>query len=121
MQSQVKNLSMNIIKDLSGLSYTDKQLEFMNEIVPDIGPTSTRSQFNGKSKNLLRFFEQVKEANQEVLKDGIVTEGSKEHKQALLDNLKNKASSFTPPVKHQFTREEIEAERERRKSLQGGK
>ncbi len=71
MEGQVKNLSMNIIKDLSGLSYTDKQLEFMNDIVPQIGKLATRSQFEGRAENLRRFFSQVKKYNEEILAEGI--------------------------------------------------
>jgi len=71
IQSQVKNQSMNIIKTLSGLSYTDKQLEFMNEIVPALGKGAVESEFRGKGKNLLRYFEQLKQNRANLLAQGI--------------------------------------------------
>jgi hypothetical protein len=116
MQSQTRNLSMNVIKDLSGLSYTDKQLEFMNEIIPQIGPTATRSQFNGRAKNLLRFFDAVKDAKQELLDKGfkLDTDTNKEaFKDALLSKMKS--ISVAPKAEHRFTQAEIDAERERRR------
>lgn len=113
MEGQVKNLSMNIIKDLSGLSYTDKQLEFMNDIVPQIGKLATRSQFEGRAENLRRFFSQVKKYNQDILKDGIITEGSEAHKEALLDKMRS-APIGKPSLREHleslnFSKEKIDA------------
>lgn len=116
MQSQTRNLSMNVIKDLSGLSYTDKQLEFMNEIIPQIGPTATRSQFNGRAKNLLRFFEEVESAKEELLEQGfkLDTANNKEvFKEKLLSKMKS--ISIKPEPTRQWSQEEIQAELERRR------
>lgn len=93
LQSQTKNLSMNIIRDLSGLSYTDKQLEFMVDIVPSIGPKAVRSEFDGKSQNLLRFFEASKSAKQELLDKGFKLD-SPQYKDAMLEKMKGIASEI---------------------------
>ena len=71
LQGKIRNLAMNTIKQLSGLSYTDKQLEFMNDLIPQIGPNAVKSEFRGKAKNLLSFYEEIKRARQELLKEGI--------------------------------------------------
>lgn len=76
LQSASEMMSMNVIKQLSGVQYSDKQLEFMKKILPEFGPTSVKSVFDGRVQNLERFFEQTKLARAQVLKDGLVTYSS---------------------------------------------
>ncbi len=127
VQSQTKNLSMNIIRDLSGQSYTDKQLEFMNDIVPQIGPTATRSQFDGKTQNLLRFFTESKAAKQELLNSGYnldTKENEEKFKDAYLIKLReiksnlgssDKSSGLRQHLEQKgFSKDEIDAELKRR-------
>ena len=92
VQGKIKNLAMTTIKQLSGLSYTDKQLEFMNDIVPQVGRGAVESVFKGKSKNLLEFYEQVKKGRQELLKDGIDL-NHPEYEEKMLAKMKGAASS----------------------------
>lgn len=87
-------MSMNIIKQLSGVQYSDKQLEFLKQILPDIGPGATRSQFEGRSKFLMRFFNDIKQSREELLNDNFKL-GSPAYKEQMLQKMQQAA---TPSV-----------------------
>lgn len=79
--------AMTVIKQLSGVQYSDKQLEFLRSILPSIGAGTTKSQFNGRAKNLLRFFDDVKESREQLLKNGYDL-GSPEYEEKMLSSMK---------------------------------
>ncbi len=94
LQGQSNNMAMNVIKQLSGVQYSDKQLEFMNQILPQIGPGAVKSQFEGRSKNLLRFFDIIKKERQDLLKSGVDV-NSAEYKDNLLSKMQTTSSALT--------------------------
>lgn len=96
IQSQSNNLAMNVIKQLSGLSYTDKQLSFLSKILPEVGPTAVRSEFEGRSKNLERFFNTIKQDRETLLQNGIDV-GSPAYKELMLSKMQNAAISVSSP------------------------
>jgi hypothetical protein len=94
LQSTSNMLSMNIIKQLSGVQYSDKQLEFMNQILPQFGPSTVKSEFNGRAENLLRFFDEIKNNRDQLLKSGIPI-GSPEYKDQMLNIMQNAVTKVT--------------------------
>ena len=94
VQGKINYIAMQTIKDLSGLSYTDKQLEFMNRIIPQMGPGHVPSEFKGRAKNLLRFYEMTKQAKKELLDKGISLESNpEEYKDQLLQKMQQLAEN----------------------------
>ena len=83
-QGKAESLSLQIIKQLSGVAYTDSQLEYLKSILPAIGPTTTKSQFEGRSQALFEWFEGIKARRQQLLEEGI-TLGSKEYNEQMKD------------------------------------
>ena len=71
LKGQVKMQAMLTIKSLSGLSYTDKQQEGMEPILPDIGPGTVKSVFDGRIDNLQRLYKGILARRKELLAKGI--------------------------------------------------
>lgn len=120
VSGQSEMMAMNVIKQLSGLSYTDSQLQFLKEIVPKIGPTTTKSTFTGKVNNLMRFYEQIKQDREELLRQGLDV-SDPEFKQKLLEKMQNNAKRFNPEGLRKYlestgkyNKEQIDAEIKRR-------
>jgi hypothetical protein len=67
--SNVLALAMSYIKQLSGVQYSDKQLEFMKKFVPMTEDSPTEAQ--GKMDALSGKLERLKELKQDILKRGI--------------------------------------------------
>lgn len=83
-------LSLQIIKQLSGVQYSDKQLEFMKKILPSIGGDTVKSEFKGRSSNMMRFFKQIKSDREAILREG-VSQGSKEYREKMLQKMQSAA------------------------------
>jgi len=67
-QVQLKNEMFSTIREFSGQSYTDKQLETMvDAIVSETNPAS----FEGKMQGQLKYLQAMTQAKQKLLKDGI--------------------------------------------------
>lgn len=99
LQGASEMMSMNVIKQLSGVQYSDKQLEFMKKILPEFGPTSAKSVFDGRVENLQRFFEQTKKAREEVLAQGFQSSNDPDspYAKALLEKMQQNAISPVDP------------------------
>lgn len=98
LQGAQEMMAMNVIKQLSGVQYSDKQLEFMKKILPEFGPTSVQSVFNGRVENLQRFFEQTKVARDQVLKDGfkVSNDPDSPYAKALMSKIQDSAVTTDP-------------------------
>jgi hypothetical protein len=99
---QVNRMAMDTIKQLSGLAYTDQQLDFMKEFIPSIGPGTTRPTFDGKAKGLVEYYNRVEEAKQRLLDKGIEISKDPDSKygKAMLQELKNikLQTNFSPEI-----------------------
>lgn len=84
--SKTQNLAMTIIKQLSGVQYSDKQLEFLQTIVPQA--KDSPEMFKGKLKGLKEKMGQLQGVNEQLLEQGIKA-GSKEYKQQWLEKAKS--------------------------------
>lgn len=93
LKAGTEMMSMNIIKQLSGVQYSDKQLEFMKTILPSIGPGTVKSEYEGRVKNLSRFYERVKKDRQELLRKGIEI-GSPEYESEMLIRMQKAATEM---------------------------
>lgn len=109
--SRIKMLSMQTIKQMSGLQYTDKQLEFMMEILPSIGPGSVKTVFDGKSENLVRYYNKIGQARQKVIDSGVNfnSDPNSEYGQKLLAELRNNAYSDNQLDTSKMSNEELDA------------
>jgi hypothetical protein len=86
--SSSQELSMKIIKQLSGLSYTDKQLEFLRQITPN--ESDSPSVFEGKMQGMQQRLTALKGIKDELLQKGIKI-GTSEYKDAWLAKAKERA------------------------------
>ena len=84
--SKAESLSLQIIKQLSGLAYTDDQLEYLKSILPTIGKGTTRPTFDGRSTALFEWFDGIKAKRQELLAKGITLESKPEEYKAAMKN-----------------------------------
>jgi len=67
--SQSQGLALSYIKQLSGVQYSDKQLDFMKDILPM--PDDSPSNFEGKMEGLQTHLQQLKTLKEELLSQGI--------------------------------------------------
>lgn len=96
-QGAANMMAMSVIKQLSGVQYSDKQLEYLKEILPSFGPGTVRSVYEGRLKNLERYFDAVKKAREDVLRQGIDV-GTPQYQQAMSQKIDSIHSSFNAPV-----------------------
>ena len=75
-------LAMDIIKQKSGVQYSDSQLAFMMNIVPEIGVFASRTVFEGRVANLQRYTNAVIRDREELLKNHLVI-GTPEYEAAM--------------------------------------
>jgi len=117
-QGKAEGLSLQIIKQLSGVAYTDAQLEYLKSILPSIGASTTKSQFEGRSQALFDWFNGIKEHRQNLLKNKIPL-GSKEYNKQMKDFVLPSKDEEAPPdnynelrqflkKKNKYSDEEIE-------------
>lgn len=95
LQGGLQNMSMQIIKELSGVAYSDSQLAFLKEILPTIGPTSIKSEFLGRAANLKEFFNRVKATREDLLSKGITIDNP-QYKEEMLSNMKSMVNQSAP-------------------------
>lgn len=69
MQAATNGLSMDVIKEKSGVQYSDNQLQFILKILPQIGPTHTKAEFDGRTQNLERYLNAVIQSREDLLKN----------------------------------------------------
>lgn len=93
-------LAMSYIKQLSGVQYSDKQLEFMRKFVPmpEDSPTIAKGKMNALSGKLNR----LKDSKQKLLREGI-SKGSDEYKERFLNESQRILNSDAP----QYSEEDI--------------
>lgn len=84
--ADVQHLALTIIKQLSGVQYSDKQLEFLKEILPDIGVFQTRPELKGRAESLIDYFNYVKRSRKELLSSGVKLT-PEEYETQLLDKM----------------------------------
>ena len=114
---KVNMLAMQTIKQLSGVQYSDKQLQFMKQIIPEIGPGTTKTIFDGKAENLVRYYQVVENAKKKLLDRGIQVSSDPNSKygKELLQEIQNvKAPMYTPS--EGFNQGQIDATIEKYKS-----
>ena len=75
--ANAKSIALQVIKDASGLSYTDKQLEFMKQVVPD-PEVDSPSIFEGKLDGMKNRLESIKGIKEGLIKQGVKL-GTKEY------------------------------------------
>ena len=86
-------LAMKVIKQLSGVQYSDKQLEFLKAIIPSIGSDTVKSVFEGKAQNLFRLYDQIKQDRTDLLNKGFKI-GSPEYTAQMSDRLQGAAANL---------------------------
>lgn len=84
--SNANALSLSYIKQLSGVQYSDKQLEFMKNILPQ--PEDSPTVFQGKMGSLVQHLNGLKTLKQELLQQGYKVD-SKDYKEAFLSKAQN--------------------------------
>lgn len=67
-RSSVESTAMSVIKQLSGVQYSDKQLEFMRKIIPN--PENSPSEFEGKFNSMTDRLGNLKGLKERLLKEG---------------------------------------------------
>ncbi len=82
LQAATNGLAMDVIKEKSGVQYSDQQLQFMMKILPEFGPTIVKSVFDGKVQNLNRYLGAVIQSREELLKNKFKL-GTPEFEQAM--------------------------------------
>lgn len=124
LQGAQEMMSMNVIKQLSGVQYSDKQLEFMKKILPEFGPTSVKSVFDGRVENLQRFFGTIQKARQQTMEQGFVPsekEDSPFAKQLLINMQSNVAPKGPTDAERQFYKQNGKTDAEIDAYFNGGK
>lgn len=126
LQAATNGLAMDVIKEKSGVQYSDQQLAFMMKILPEFGPTVTKSNFEGKVQNLRRYLNEVISSRNDLLKNNFQL-GTPEYEQAMSQKIDDIQSNFFNKEKSPadilrqglsdqgFSKEAIEAEIQRRK------
>lgn len=101
---RLKMLAMQTIKQLSGVQYSDKQLEFMKEILPEIGVSASKSVFDGRAKNLVRYYKTIDAAKSKVLAKGIAFSKDPDSKfgREMLTELQNNKAAPSNDIRGQL-------------------
>lgn len=102
MKANSEHLAMKIVKDLSGVQYSDKQLKYLKEILPSIGPGTVESTFRGRLNFLKNYYIKVKEARQKILSDGDIEFGSKEYRTKMSNEIDNIHSELRESTKKRY-------------------
>lgn len=93
LQAATNGLAMDVIKEKSGVQYSDQQLAFMMKILPEFGPTASKSVFNGKVENLNRYLNAVIQSREELLKNNFKL-GTPEYQAAMSQKINEIQSNF---------------------------
>lgn len=111
VNGQLSRLAMDTIKQESGLAYTDSQLRFMMQFIPQVGVGHNETTFKGKSEALLGYLERAREAKQKVLEKGIQfnSDPDSEYGKAYLNELQSMTNTNAKPISEMSDEELLNA------------
>lgn len=90
-------MALDVIKQLSGVQYSDKQLEFLKMIIPK--ETDPESVWKGKWNALMEIMDNTKKLSDELISKGY-TINSQEYKERVLNDVRNKVLDYSVGTKN---------------------